>query len=129
VPPTSVPDLDKSVARFVAHSDRRWQVEETRQATIVRLFGELDVSSSPDIRSAVTHALEHDVAIIINLSAVEFLDSSGVQSVIRPGAASRHPYVLVIPPTNAVVTRVFDLLPFPPPFRRAGSIHEALVAI
>jgi anti-sigma B factor antagonist len=48
-------------------------------AGIVRLSGEIDISTSPSLRHVVQELLETDIeAIVLDLSDVQFMDSTGV---------------------------------------------------
>jgi anti-sigma B factor antagonist len=48
-------------------------------APVVRVVGEIDVATAPELRDALHRLLDHGAhAIVIDLSGVNFLDSSGL---------------------------------------------------
>jgi anti-sigma B factor antagonist len=88
--------------------------------TTVGLAGELDLAAVEQLESAVAAALaEAAETLVIDLSALTFIDSSGVHALLD---ANRHAHargvrLLIIPapdPVNAVfdLCRVDTLLPF-----------------
>jgi anti-sigma B factor antagonist len=53
--------------------------ERANGVLVARLTGELDMSNAEDIGSAVLEATSNDaVGVILDLSAVEYLDSAGI---------------------------------------------------
>ncbi len=66
----------------------------TRQsgnATIVDVSGDIDLYNSPEIRQALLGALKEKRAsrVIVNLTAVKYIDSSGVASLVEGLKISR----------------------------------------
>lgn len=54
------------------------------QAPIVRLVGEIDIGCAPRIYSLMWQTTERGKrALVINLAALEFMDSSGLQILLR----------------------------------------------
>ncbi len=53
--------------------------ERANRVLVARLTGELDMSNAEDIGSAVLEATSNDaVGVVLDLSAVEYLDSAGI---------------------------------------------------
>lgn len=83
------------------------KTENHGEALIFRLRGSLDIATSPTLRAALIDATEQDAKeIVVDLSHLEFLDSTGLGAligahrrsterggslrlVVRPGAISR----------------------------------------
>lgn len=61
-----------------------------QQHGVVSLAGELDVAAAPRLGEALQSLLEHDCRqILMDLSAVTFLDSSGLAELIRANQTLR----------------------------------------
>jgi anti-sigma B factor antagonist len=53
-------------------------------AVVARLTGELDLSNVEEIRGAIADAMpNHILALVLDLSAIDYLDSSGIQLIYR----------------------------------------------
>jgi anti-sigma B factor antagonist len=64
--------------------------ERTSEVHVIRLVGELDLGNVEEARSAVTAAIEHaDVAVVVDLSELEFIDSIGLAMLLEAQALSR----------------------------------------
>ena len=50
---------------------------------LIRLSGEVDLSWSQSVRRAVLDALEGDGAVGVDLSAVSYIDSSGIAALVE----------------------------------------------
>ena len=61
------------------------------KATILDVSGTIDMSNSPEMRKALLHEIRtKDVTrVVLNLTAVTYIDSSGVASLIEGLKASR----------------------------------------
>ena len=83
-----------------------------RPALTVR--GELDIAAAPQFAAAVETALDGaPSALVVDLTATTFLDSSGARCLIRAAkraAAAGIPLSVVCPPDNGPVRLVVDLL-------------------
>ena len=62
------------------------QIEVDETSGVVRGGGEIDLSSADQLRDAIGAALRSDSTrtIVIDLSDVTFIDSTGVKELIRP---------------------------------------------
>jgi anti-sigma B factor antagonist len=57
-----------------------WRIEPTPDATILHTTGEVDLSTQPDFTDAVRTAAQTPApAVVINLSRVTFIGSTGMQ--------------------------------------------------
>jgi anti-sigma B factor antagonist len=61
------------------------------KATIFDISGDVDMSNSPELRKALLHEIRDVRAsrVIVNLSGVKYMDSSGVASLVEALKASR----------------------------------------
>lgn len=79
--------------------------ERGERADRVALRGEIDRLNADDLERAVLEAASDAVAVIVDLSAVSYLDSSGVRmldGVVRGLGGRGVPLRLVAPPGGAV---------------------------
>lgn len=60
-----------------------YEVEEDRGYSIVQLTGDVDLSCSPDARKIILDCLEASQNTMVDLSAVSYIDSSGVASLVE----------------------------------------------
>jgi anti-anti-sigma factor len=82
---------------------------------LFRLTGEFDLSNAWKIRDALLAAIrEDDRDIVVDLTAVEFMDAQLVRALIkaRDAAIRRDIGFVVIPPADRVVGRVAALVDF-----------------
>ena len=63
--------------------------EKHDRYVIVRLTGEVDLSWSAQVRRAVLDALEHDAPVGVDLSAVSYIDSSGIAALVEGFQSAR----------------------------------------
>jgi len=61
------------------------------QTTIFDIVGDIDLANSPQIRKAVLHEIreERTPKVVMNLTKVRYIDSSGVASLVEGLKASR----------------------------------------
>jgi len=86
--------------------------EQRGAAALFRVSGELDISAAPRLKGAIIAALTGDVqSLILDLSAVTFLDSTGLQVLIsakrRTAERGGDLYLLGV---QHPVMRLFELL-------------------
>jgi anti-sigma B factor antagonist len=101
----------------------RIAVSRSNDATTIHLEGELDLTGQQDVREAVLEAVQHRPArLILDLSRLSFLDSSGVHVLLEATQQSAEQQTsLMIVPGPPPVQRPFeilgltDALPFPRP--------------
>lgn len=94
---------------------------------IATLKGELDYSECSTLRITIDRILkEMPPAVVVNLAAVEYIDSSGLGlllSLSKAYSASGGHLVLV---TNESTENILNLTRLSPMFSRAASLDEAL---
>jgi anti-sigma B factor antagonist len=73
--------------------------------------GEIDLASAPDFRAALAAAGAQGAAVTVDLSAVDFMDSSGVHALLEAqNMTMAAGGSLVVEGRSAPVARVLDLL-------------------
>ncbi|WP_159940307.1 MULTISPECIES: STAS domain-containing protein [unclassified Nocardiopsis] len=78
--------------------------------TVVELDGEIDIATAEEAFTRIAAAAA-DSCVVVDLSAVEFIDASGVNALVRALRAAtraRHHVLLACPPRQLV--RILDVL-------------------
>lgn len=77
---------------------------------MVRVKGELDMSTAPSLAHALADAGPADATVVVDLSAVAFLDSSAIGTLITAGRARNEAGGrLQIGGRSAIVERVLEI--------------------
>lgn len=89
---------------------------DSRDATIVAsITGEIDPSNAREVGRELTDAVPNDVlAVVLDLSGVTFLDSSGVQMLfeLAERLTGRQQRLSVVVPPECPARRVLDMVAF-----------------
>lgn len=59
------------------------QTEDRPPFKVLRLSGDVDLHSSPEAREAILACLKKKSSLLVDLSAVTYMDSSGVASLVE----------------------------------------------
>ena len=84
---------------------------------VVRAGGELDVAAAPDLLPRVPELVAGAAGVVLDLTPVAFLDSSGVRLIdrfARECGDRGTPFAVVAPP-EGITRRVLDIVGFGPP--------------
>lgn len=57
--------------------------------TIVAFTGDIDLESSPEVRRVLLDCVKHNSSVIVDLSGVDYIDSSGVASMVEAFQTTR----------------------------------------
>ncbi|MBL1217537.1 MAG: anti-sigma factor antagonist [Planctomycetes bacterium] len=104
------------------------QVETQEQTIIVRPVGDIDLACSPTLRSELMRVQgERFVRIVVDLSAVPYMDSSGVATLVEAmQIALRNGTRLVLCGLQDRVRSIFEIARLDSVFTIAGSQEDAL---
>ncbi len=58
-------------------------VQDSNGFAVVQLCGEIDLRNSPEARKLILTSLKKQKHVMVDLSAVEYIDSSGVASLVE----------------------------------------------
>lgn len=58
-------------------------IKEEQGRTVIALSGEIDLENAGDVRKALLAALKHKKDVLVDLSAVSYIDSSGIASLVE----------------------------------------------
>ena len=88
------------------------KVESADGIVVVYLSGEIDVSNTERLETDIRGAVVDADSIVIDLDAVDFLDSSGLRLLKRlsVGAAEAAATFVVVAPPNSVARSVIELV-------------------
>ncbi len=93
---------------------------------IVSLRGELDVADAASVAAALAAAAARDLEIIVDLSGLDFIDSSGVAALAHGRKHARHAGGdLVLAAPQQQVLRVLTLTRLIEVFPVHTSVHDA----
>jgi anti-sigma B factor antagonist len=102
----------------VEHEQASFFLEGMDGCTVVTAAGEIDICTSPRLREAMTAAVETDRLILVDLSAVTFLDSTGIGVLlgIQKKIATSHQSIHLVGPNRLVakvlrITRIDETIP------------------
>jgi anti-sigma B factor antagonist len=105
-------------------------IDEREGAVVVRASGEVDLGSAPRLRDvAVDRLMSGDHTLVVDLSAVEFLDSVGLGTlvaILKRARALGGDVSLVV--TRERIRRPFDLTGLDACFAIHDDLDAALVA-
>ena len=68
----------------------RISVRDMGSATVVEVEGEVDLSTSPDLRRTLLETLPTVGRLALNLGAIRYIDSSGIATLIEVLKRSQH---------------------------------------
>ena len=114
------PNLDRvatealeSLAALRALEDATFTLAEdpgSGDERIIRLRGELDIGSAPDLERVLLRSRPAQQRVVLDLSGLEFMDSTGLRVLVRARAAAEEGrwqiYLRDVPPT---IRRLFDM--------------------
>lgn len=80
------------------------------QTSGIRLSGELDMSSAPELDRVLEAAVEHEGAVLVDLSELTFMDSTGINSFLKAALSLSGRGCLVLHGEQDRVRRLLDLV-------------------
>ncbi|HEX2128424.1 MAG TPA: STAS domain-containing protein [Solirubrobacterales bacterium] len=89
----------------------RIEVASAEDACVVRIEGELDMYSSPNLREEIDGLLAGDVPVVLDMEQLTFVDSSGIRCLVLVASRARttgNP-LRMLPPANGQVSQVLAL--------------------
>src|SRR5262245_2910473 len=67
----------------IEESDVKLTVREVGNAKVVEVDGDVDLGTSPALRSTLFEALPQEAKLALNLGAIRYIDSSGIATLIE----------------------------------------------
>ena len=87
------------------------RTEEEDGRVVVRLAGEIDLSNVDGLEAQIDSAIAHAQDVVIDLSAIDFIDSRGLRLLNRVASSvgARDGTLVVVAPPNCVARSVLDM--------------------
>jgi anti-anti-sigma factor len=108
------------------------QITLARHALIARLSGEIDMSNAEEMGATVIGATPNEASgVVLDLSAVEYLDSAGIYVVfgMRASLQARGQSMILVMPPESPVYDALRLSGVERPGETAETVDEALSTI
>jgi|SRR5579862_4217410 len=103
--------------------------EHALGAEVLRVFGEVDLSNAADLKAAVLKIVaDCGQDIVIDLTACDYMDSSGLGALVAARRANPEQVRLVVPRRGAI-HRIFEITGLSRQFRVFETVAEALATI
>lgn len=104
-----------------------YEVRSEGDAIIVSLMGDVDLDNSPQVRGVLLNSVREKRAVLVDMSGVSYIDSSGIASLVEAYQSARRgrtPFALVA--VSDAAMRVLELARLDQVFSIYASISEAL---
>ena len=94
---------------------------------VIAIDGEVDMSTSPDVRKALLPAFKNAAHVIVDLSEVPYMDSSGIATLVEGLQQARKGNVrFTLAGTRTPVEAVFELAYLKSVFEMVPGLEEAI---
>ncbi|TDQ83260.1 anti-sigma B factor antagonist [Dongia mobilis] len=104
-------------------------IKEEQGRTVIALSGEIDLENAGDVRKALLAALKHKKDVLVDLSAVSYIDSSGIASLVEGlQVARKQKNELSLVAVSARALRVLELARLDKVFSIHPDIASAIAA-
>ena len=105
------------------------EISEQQGASVVAFTGEVDLESSPAAREILLKCLESTSKVIVDLSEVSYIDSSGVASLVEAlQAAKKNGSQFALAAVSEPTRRVLELARLDKVFTLYETVDEGLNA-
>ncbi len=106
-----------------------YEIKVVDGGAIVALTGDVDLQTSPAVRQKLLESLEKHKRIVVDLSAVNYIDSSGVASLVEAFQVSRKKGAsFSLASVSAAAMRVLSLARLDKVFTIHASVEAAFAA-
>ena len=103
------------------------EVRDENGVCVVRLGGDIDLESSPEVRTALLQCVARKRDVMVDMSGVSYIDSSGVASLVEAFQNARKSATrFCLVEVSAAAMRVFELARLDRVFDIRASLKEAL---
>jgi anti-sigma B factor antagonist len=103
------------------------EILQRQGTTVVALKGEVDLESSPAAREILLKCFESTSKVLVDLSGVTYIDSSGVASLVEAlQAAKKNDSRFALASTSEPTRRVLELARLDKVFTMYDSVDEGI---
>jgi anti-sigma B factor antagonist len=99
-------------------------VARPRGGVVVVVTGELDVATAPELDAALLAAEVGAEQVVVDLTRLSFLDSTGLKILVRSARRVGTPFTLVCPSDNRAVARVLGFAGFDDAFQVVEAVDQ-----
>ena len=94
-----------------------------------RVNGEVDVYAAPALREGMTELLQHGQSVVVDLTEVGFLDSTGLGALVAARTtAAEHGAALPLVCTHQRILKLFTITGLDGVFKIHDTVDDAIVA-
>lgn len=104
-------------------------VEHRPEGVVVALAGELDRTNADAIERRIAEAVRPAARLVVDLSGLRHLDSSGLALLDRLARRHRAAGIRFVVPERALYRRVLEIVHFTETLPLAPSVEEALASL
>ena len=106
------------------------EIAERDGSVIVAFSGDVDLQSSPDARKILLECVARKMPVLVDLSKVNYIDSSGIASLVESlQTARKGGGTLLLVSVSAAALRVLELARLDRVFTICGTIDEGLASL
>ncbi|MGY9000272.1 MAG: STAS domain-containing protein [Rhodospirillales bacterium] len=106
------------------------EVREEGGAIVVSFEGDVDLQTSPDVRKVLLECVGRGQSVVVDLSGIGYIDSSGVASLVEGFQTARKGgHNLVLASVSDGALRVLKLARLDKVFTICDSIEDGLVVV
>jgi len=106
------------------------EISERDGAVIVGFSGDVDLQSSPDARKILLECVAKKMPVLVDLSKVNYIDSSGIASLVESlQTARKGGGNLLLVSVSEAALRVLELARLDKVFTICGSIDDGLASL
>lgn len=106
------------------------EISEQGGTVVVSFIGDVDLQTSPDARKVLLDCVSKGVPVLVDLSKVGYIDSSGVASLVESFQnAKKAGQDLVLVSVSDGALRVLKLARLDKVFTICGTIEDGLAAV
>lgn len=106
------------------------ELRRERGAAVVAFEGDIDLESSPRAREVMLRCLESERAVLVDLSGIRYMDSSGVASLVEAYQIARRRGVrFALAAVSPVALRVLELARLDRVFTIHATLEQGLATL
>lgn len=97
---------------------------------VVAVSGEVDVYAAPELRERLTELLQNGRSVVVDLTDVGFLDSTGLGALVAARtSAAEHDAELPLVCTHQRILKLFTITGLDGVFAIHGTVDDAVAAV